>query len=129
MDAADLRVFEAVLRFGGMGRPQPSETQSNVTGHIRRLEKVPSAPLLRRHARGAVPTSAEQRLLLYARGMMRLLEDARRAVRDDGTLQGALLLGSLETTAALRLSPTLTAFAVPILRWTCEVAPRFRTGC
>jgi hypothetical protein len=31
-------VFEAVLRFGGMGWPQPSETQSNVTGHIRWLE-------------------------------------------------------------------------------------------
>jgi DNA-binding transcriptional LysR family regulator len=55
MDAADLKVFKAVLRLGGMGRPQPSEAQPNVTGHSHRLEKVLGAPLLRRHPRSVVP--------------------------------------------------------------------------
>ena len=113
MDAADLRVFEAVLRLGGMGRAaaELNTVQSNVTAHIRRLEEELGTPLFRRHARGVEATPAGQRLLPYALCMMRLLEDARRAVRDDGTPQGALVLGSLETTAALRLSPALMAFA------------------
>jgi DNA-binding transcriptional LysR family regulator len=38
------------------------------------------------------------------------LEDARRAVEDDGTPRGRLIIGSLETTAALRLSPLLAAY-------------------
>lgn len=47
----------------------------------------------------------------YASRMARLLEDARRAALDDGTPQGTLVIGSLKTTAALRLAPALTAFA------------------
>ena len=90
MDAADLRVFEAVLRLGGMGRAaaELNTVQSNVTAHIRRLEEELGTPLFRRHARGVEATPAGQRLLPYALCMMRLLEDARRAVRDDGTPQG-----------------------------------------
>lgn len=113
MDAADLKVFEAVLRLGGMGRAaaELNTVQSNVTAHIRQLEEELGTSLFRRHARGVEPTAAGQRLLPYARRLARLLEDARRAARDDGTPQGALVLGSLETTAALRLAPALTAFA------------------
>jgi DNA-binding transcriptional LysR family regulator len=39
-----------------------------------------------------------------------LLDDARRAVEDDGRPKGPLTIGSLETTAALRLSPVLSAY-------------------
>jgi DNA-binding transcriptional LysR family regulator len=113
MDAADLKVFEAVLRLGGMGRAaaELNTVQSNVTARIRRLEEELGTPLFRRLPRGVAPTPAAERLLPYARRLARLLEDARRAALDDGTPQGALVLGSLETTAALRLSPALTAFA------------------
>jgi DNA-binding transcriptional LysR family regulator len=41
----------------------------------------------------------------------RVLVDARRAARDDGVPHGMLTIGSLETTAALRLTPLLTRFA------------------
>ena len=40
-----------------------------------------------------------------------MLDDARRAVADDGTPSGPLVIGSLEITAALRLSPILAEFA------------------
>jgi DNA-binding transcriptional LysR family regulator len=40
-----------------------------------------------------------------------VLDDARRAVADQGSPAGPLVIGSLETTAALRLSPVLTEFA------------------
>jgi len=60
MDAADLRVFEAVLRLGGMGRAATElhTVQSNVTARMRRLEEELRTPLFRRHARGVEPTRA-----------------------------------------------------------------------
>ena len=112
MDAADLRVFEAVARRGGMNRAAAElhTVQSNVTARIRRLEAEVGAPLFERHPRGVTLTPAGQRLLPYAVRARHLLEDARRAVADDGVPRGPLTLGSLETTAALRLSPLLSAY-------------------
>jgi DNA-binding transcriptional LysR family regulator len=43
--------------------------------------------------------------------LSRLLADAMHAARDDGAPRGTLTIGSLETTAALRLTPLLTRFA------------------
>ena len=113
MDAADLKVFEAVARLGGMGRAAEAlhTVQSNVTARIRRLEQELGTPLFRRHARGVEPTPAGHRLLPYALRAAQLLEEARRAALDDGTPAGSLTVGALETTAALRLTPVLTAFA------------------
>jgi DNA-binding transcriptional LysR family regulator len=75
------------------------------------LEEELGAPLFHRHPRGVALTPAGQRLLPYAVQVAHLLGDARRAVADDGTPAGTLHIGSLETTAAVRLSPLLTAFA------------------
>ncbi len=113
MNAADLKVFEAVARLGGMGRAAEAlhTVQSNVTARIRRLEQELGTPLFRRHARGVEPTPAGLRLLPYALRAAWLLEEARRAALDDGTPAGPLVVGSLETTAALHLTPVLTAFA------------------
>jgi DNA-binding transcriptional LysR family regulator len=112
MDAADLRVFEAVARLGGMNRAaaELNTVQSNVTARIRLLEDELGAPLFERHPRGVTLTPAGQRLLPFAVRVRHLLEDARRAVEDDGALRGSLTIGSLETTAALRLSPLLSAY-------------------
>jgi len=112
MDAADLRVFEAVARLGGMSRAaaELNTVQSNVTARIRLLEAELGTPLFRRHSRGVTLTEAGQRLLAYAVRTRQLLDEARRAVEDDGRPRGALTIGSLETTAALRLSPVLSAF-------------------
>jgi LysR family transcriptional regulator, cell division regulator len=113
MDAADLRMFEAVARLGGMSRAaaELNTVQSNVTARIRLLEEELGTALFLRHSRGVSLTRAGSQLLPYAVQVGRLLEEARRAVRDDGTPKGPLVIGSLETTAALRLSPLLTEFA------------------
>ncbi len=113
MDAGDLRVFEAVARLGGMSRAaaELNTVQSNVTARIRALENEVGTPLFQRHARGVTPTAAGRRLLPYASRVRGLLDDARRAARDDGTPSGPLVVGSLETTAAMRLSPLLSAYA------------------
>ena len=113
MDAADLKVFEAVARLGGMNRAavELNTVQSNVTARIQALEADIGSMLLERHSRGVTLTQAGQRLLPYADKVARLLDDAMRAARDDGAPRGVLTIGSLETTAALRLTPLLTRYA------------------
>ncbi len=112
MDISDLKIFETVARLGGMNRAasELNTVQSNVTARIRLLEDELGAPLFERHSRGVKLTGAGQRLLPYAAGIRRLLEEARHAFADDGVPKGGLCIGSLETTAALRLSSHLSAF-------------------
>lgn len=113
MDAADLKVFEAVARLGSMGRAAEElhTVQSNVTTRVRQLENELGMTLFHRHARGAEPTHAGHRLVPYARQIARLLVEARHATLDEGTPRGPLVIGSLETTAALRLTELLSRFA------------------
>lgn len=112
MNVQDLKVFEAVARQGGMKRAadELATVQSNVTARIRALEEDLEVRLFDRHSRGVALTPAGERLLPYAHRAAMLMADARRAVRDDGTPSGRLVVGSLETTAALRLSRPLAAF-------------------
>jgi DNA-binding transcriptional LysR family regulator len=113
MDAGDLRVFEAVSRLGSMNRAavELNTVQSNVTGRIRALELELGTTLFDRHARGVSPTAAARRLLPYALTIRQMLQDAGKAARDDGVPAGSLIIGSLETTAAIRLAPLLADYA------------------
>lgn len=101
--------------------------QSNVTGRIRLLESQLGIPLFHRHSRGVVLTAAGQRLRSYAVKVANVLDEARRAVQDDGVPKGSLTIGSLETTAALRLSPVLSSFvaAYPLV----DLALKTGTTC
>ncbi len=112
MEFSDLRFFETVARTGAMNRAarELNTVQSNVTARIRLLEDELGAALFYRHSRGVRLTAAGERLLPFAEAARRLADDARRAVADDGEAQGGLCLGSLETTAAMHLSPVLTEF-------------------
>jgi DNA-binding transcriptional LysR family regulator len=98
--------------------------QSNVTGRIRTLEDELGTSLFERHARGVSPTAAARRLLPYALTIRQMLQDARKAARDDGVPAGPLILGSLETTAAMRLAPLLSDYAAAYP----EVDLSLRTG-
>jgi DNA-binding transcriptional LysR family regulator len=113
MDAADLRLFAAIARTGGIGKAalELNTVQSNVTARLKALEDHLGTTLFERTNRGVVLTAAGQRLLPYAERVAHLLEDAKRAVNDDGLPTGPLVIGSLETTAALHLSPLLARFA------------------
>jgi DNA-binding transcriptional LysR family regulator len=114
MDSTDLHVFESVARLGSMNRAAAAlhTVQSNVTARIRNLEDDLGCRLFDRRPSGVVLTQAGQRLLPYARRVESLIADATRAAADDGTPSGQLIVGSLETTAAIRLSPVLARFAV-----------------
>jgi DNA-binding transcriptional LysR family regulator len=113
MDAGDLRVFECVARLGGMNRAAGAlnTVQSNVTTRIRALERELGLPLFERGSRGVSLTPAGERLLPFAVRVERLLKEAVATTRDDGTPKGRLVIGSLETTAALHLTPLLANFA------------------
>src|SRR6516164_2328598 len=113
MDAADLRLFSAVARTRGIGKAalELNTVQSNVTMRLKALENRLGTALFERTNRGVVLTAAGQRLLPYAERVAHLLDDAKRVVDDEGFPAGPLVIGSLETTAALRLSPFLARFA------------------
>jgi LysR family transcriptional regulator, cell division regulator len=112
MDAADLRMFQSVASTGSMSKAahELNTVQSNVTARIKSLEDEVGFALFERTHRGVTLTAAGQRLLPFAARVARLLEDAKRAVADEGTPSGTLTIGSLDTTAALHLSPALARY-------------------
>jgi DNA-binding transcriptional LysR family regulator len=126
MDAADLRVFQSVAGLGSMNKAalELNTVQSNVTARIRSLEDEVGFALFERTNRGVTLTAAGKRLLPFAARAACLLDDARRAVADEGTPSGILTIGSLDTTAALHLSPILAAFVATYP----EVDLSLRTG-
>lgn len=112
MDAGDLSVFAAVARTGGINRAAQSlnTVQSNVTQRIRLLERELGVPLFHRHSRGVTLTPAGAQLLPYAQRIGHLIGEARRAATNGAEPSGRLAIGSLETTAARRLPPILSAY-------------------
>jgi DNA-binding transcriptional LysR family regulator len=129
MDAADLRVFQSVANTGSMNKAalELNTVQSNVTARIRALEAEVGLALFERTHRGVTLTAAGRRLLPFAARAARLLDDAKRAVADQGAPSGALVVGSLETTAALRLSPILAEFVAAYP--TVDLSLRTGTSC
>lgn len=113
MESGDLAVFLAVAEAGSIGRAADRLhiVQSAVTTRIRKLEGRLDASLFRRHARGVALTAAGETLLPFARQVIRLLAEARQAVSDGGAPRGRLLLGAMETAAALRLGTVLAGFS------------------
>jgi LysR family transcriptional regulator, cell division regulator len=113
MDATDLKVFEAVARHGSMNRAaaELNTVQSNVTARVRALETELGVLLFQRHARGVKVTPAGRRMLPFSARISRLLNDAKAAAKDEGIPGGVLEVGTLETTAAIRLPSILASFA------------------
>lgn len=113
MESDDLAVFLAATEAGSIGRAAERlhTAQSAVTTRIRKLEDGLGVALFRRHARGVLLTEAGETLLPFARQIARLLTEARQAVTDGDTPRGRLLLGAMETTAALHLGRMLASFS------------------
>lgn len=114
MDSTDLNFFAAVAMAGGIGRAANDlhTVQSNVTQRIRALEVQLGVQLFHRSKKGVTLTSMGSRLLPYAKRISELLAEAQRAVKDEASPSGELRIGAMETTAALRLPPLLTHYAI-----------------
>jgi DNA-binding transcriptional LysR family regulator len=109
MDLISLTTFIAVARHGSVSAAAQElhTVQSNVTARMKQLEAELGMPLLTRHSRGVALTPAGTRLLAYAQRIVALVAEAQAAVRDDGSARGSLRIGSMETTAAVRLPAIL----------------------
>lgn len=112
MDPTALATFAAVARRGSVSAAalELHTVQSNVTTRLKQLEADLGVSLFLRHSRGMSLTDAGTRLLGYAQRLAALSDEALSAVRDDGLVRGSLRIGSMETTAAVRLPAVLGRF-------------------
>src|SRR5881394_3059858 len=127
MELSDIQTFAAVARLGGITRAadELNTVQSNVTQRVKSLEAEIGTALFERHSRGMTLTGAGRRLLPYAQRMTALSREAVLAARDDGEPKGPLAIGSMETTAAVRLPSLLADFhrRFPAVRLSLRTAP------
>lgn len=111
MDLSDLHIFRTVIREGGITKAASAlhRVQSNVTTRVRQLEENLGVDLFLREGKRLQPTPAGRLLLDYADRLLQLADEARAAVTT-GTPRGRLRLGSMESTAAVRLPPRLATY-------------------
>ena len=131
MDSTALATFLAVARQGSVtGAALELHTvQSNVTVRMKQLEADFDVPLFVRHSRGVTLTPAGARLLVYAERLQALAAEARTVVSDVGVVQGNLRIGSMETTAAIRLPRLLADFYQAYPEVQIRSAPVPPTSC
>ena len=111
MDLSDLRIFLAVVREGGITRAAErlNRVQSNVTTRIRQLEEDLEATLFIREGKRLRLAPAGQALLGYAERLLALADEARASVHDPKP-RGLFRLGSMESTAAIKLPKALNEY-------------------
>src|ERR1700730_11590584 len=123
----DLLTFSTVARLGGITRAaeELNTVQSNVTQRVKAREAEIGTALFERHSRGMTLTGAGRRLLPYAQCMVALSREAMLAAREDGEPKGPLAIGSMETTAAVRLPSLLAEFhrRFPAIQLSLRTAP------
>jgi DNA-binding transcriptional LysR family regulator len=112
VDSTALATFLAVARHGSVTAAalELHTVQSNVTSRLRHLESELHVDLFERHSRGMALTAAGGRLLDFAQRLRALEAVAREAVHDGGVVQGSVRVGSMESTAAVRLPDVLRRF-------------------
>ncbi len=127
MELSDLGTFSTVARLGGVTRAadELNTVQSNITQRVKALEAEIGTPLFERHSRGMTLTGAGRRLLPYAQRLAALSREAVLAAREDGEPKGPLSIGSMETTAAVRLPSLLAEFhrRFPAVQLSLRTAP------
>jgi DNA-binding transcriptional LysR family regulator len=125
MDLRDLHIFRSVVRAGGVTRAAEklNRVQSNVTTRVRQLEADLGVQLFIREGK-KLHLSPEGKLLLdYADRLLDLAQEAREALHD-AKPRGVLRLGTMESTAAMRLPVPMNEY----LRRYPEVTLELRTG-
>ncbi|MGO4303289.1 LysR substrate-binding domain-containing protein [Cupriavidus sp. RAF12] len=112
MELRQLRMFCAVAEQGSFTAAAEKVhcVQSNVTMRVKELESELKQPLFIRHKSGTTLTSAGKTFLGYAQKILQLTDESRSALLDTETPTGTLQLGSMETTAAVRLPKVLTRY-------------------
>ncbi len=109
IELSDLRLFRAVAETGGVTRAahRLHRVQSNVTARVKRLESTLGVSLFVRGRRGMSPTPEGRRLLDYTERLLALAEEARADLSAHPP-RGRLLIGAMESTAAVHLPRLLS---------------------
>lgn len=127
MDIKDIKYFVAVYEQAGFARAARMlhTVQSNVTTRIRKLEDDIGLKLFERTKRRFFVTAAGEVLYQYSKKMLALEEETLDLIRKGAAPTSPLRLGSMESTAAVRLPDLLTSFheAYPLARFTLATAP------
>lgn len=84
--------------------------QSSVTAQIKSLEAELGTPLFERLGKRLILTEAGRKFLLYAEKMIKLNEEAKMAIAQDGELSGTLIIGAQESQCTYRLPSILKEF-------------------
>src|SRR5712692_199714 len=111
MDLVALQIFKTVAEEGGITKAAAKlhRVQSNVTTRVKQLETRLGIKLFLRQNRKLVLSPEGKLLLAYADRLLRLSVEAEAALRG-GTPRGTFRIGTLESTAATRLSPVLSRY-------------------
>lgn len=112
LDLTLLRSFVAVIDCGSIQRAadRVGRSQSAVSMQIKRLEEDVGRPLFQREGRSLRPNPAGEDLLIHARRLLRLSDEAMASLRRPETA-GVVRLGLPEDYAAHLVAPVLTRFA------------------
>ncbi|QGG56379.1 LysR family transcriptional regulator [Paenibacillus sp. B01] len=110
MDLICLRSFREVAACGSITKAAErlGYAQSSVTAQLQKLEELYGTELLERRGRRMELTAAGEKLLGYAKEMLRLHAESLEAV--GAALEVSLTIGSIETLASYFLPPHLQAF-------------------
>nr|WP_092068925.1 LysR family transcriptional regulator [Dendrosporobacter quercicolus]NSL47279.1 LysR family transcriptional regulator [Dendrosporobacter quercicolus DSM 1736]SDL83486.1 DNA-binding transcriptional regulator, LysR family [Dendrosporobacter quercicolus] len=112
MNLNDIKIFQEVVYQGSM--TQAAEklgyAQSSVTARMRKLEEKLKVKLFYRSARGVHPTPAGKLLLEYGLRIARTMDELQFLLHSNGVPGGLLRIGSMETTAAIRLPSLLKEY-------------------
>lgn len=105
MDLHTLKIFQSVAKMGSISQAARvlQYAQSNITMKIQQLESDLQTTLFYRHNRGTALTDKGRMLLTYTEKIFDLIEETKNMMNDDQTPRGPLIIGSMETTAAIRL--------------------------
>lgn len=112
MDMHALRIFQCVAESGSISQAARdlNYAQSNITAKIQQLEADLQTTLFYRHNRGTTLTVKGNMLLTYTEKIFRLIEETHKVMSDESTPKGPLIIGSMETTAAVRLPVLLSKY-------------------
>jgi LysR family transcriptional regulator, cell division regulator len=112
VDLNTLNVFQTVARLGSISQAarELKYAQSNITMKIQQLETDLQTTLFYRHNRGTSLTAKGSMLLTYTEKIFHLIEETRKVMNDDQIPKGSLIIGSMETTAAVRLPALISKY-------------------
>ncbi len=112
MDFTHLQTFRVLVEELSFTRTalRMNYAQSTVTGQIQGLERVLGVPLFNRLGRNLQLTEPGIRLLHYTDEILRLVDEAYSEVPGTQHPSGPLIVGTVESLCAYRLSPILQEF-------------------